>query len=153
MTEFWLKFGPCFGGLTFRNRGYLGSIVAMAHVTAAPKNGMFSTVGGFWSLLSNQKKILIKTAQSQSSWSDAPPPGSASLICSDGPVEKDVVFWFPWKPLPKGCFHTWKRGRSLVDVGFLNGFFWGPYHFEVPHVGFTTLVFMIQKSRFLAKDF
>lgn len=46
-------------------------------------------------------------AQSQSSWSDAPPPGSASLICSDLSAEigssKDIV---------PTC---WKMDRQLVQ--------------------------------------
>ena len=54
-------------------------------------------------------------AQSQSSWSDAPPPGSASLICSDLSAEigssKDIV---------PTC---WKMDRQRIkpaDVTFLS---------------------------------
>ena len=84
----------------------------MAHVTAAPKNGMFSPLVGFDHCYRTPKKILTKTAQSQSSWSDAPPPGSASLICSDGPVVKDV-FLVPLKTFTQRLFSHLKKGEDL----------------------------------------
>ena len=87
------------------------------------KMGMFSSLVGFDHCSPHQNrpepKFLVWRASS----------GQRLLDLFGWPSWKGrVFFWFPRKPLPKGCFHTWKR----EDLGWCRIFKWilgGPLPF------------------------